>query len=66
MCLRGQIWSITCIFLRGLIYFVVFGSICWIGKPTGSSMYRVGNGSSDLLDNRRAWAKWIKIITVKG
>ena len=29
-------------------------------------MYRVGNGSSELLDNRRAWAKWIKIITVKG
>ena len=66
MCLRGQIWSITCIFLCGLLCCVIFGSICWSGKPTGSSMYRVGNGSSDLLDNRRAWAKWIKIITVKG
>ena len=66
MRLRGQIWSITCIFSRGLIYCVIFGSIGWIGKPTGSSMYRVGNGSSELLDNRRVWAKWIKITTVMG
>ena len=66
MRLRGQIWSITCIFLQGLIYCVIFGSICWIGKPIGSSMYRVGNGSNELLDNRRAWAKWIKISTMKG
>ena len=66
MHLRGQISSITCILSWGLICCVIFGSNCWIGKPTGSSMYRVGNGSSDLLDNRRAWAKGIKIITVKG
>ena len=33
----------------------------------GSSMYRVGNSSSELLDNRRVWAKLDKkITTVKG
>ena len=29
-------------------------------------MYRVGIGSHELLDNRRALANWIKITTVKG
>ena len=66
MHLRGQIRSITCILLWRLICCVIFGSNCWIGKLTGSSMYRLGNGSRKLFNNRRALAKWIKIITVKG
>ena len=52
--------------VMGIDMLCYFGSNCWIGKPTGSSMYRVGNGSRELLDNRRAWAKWVKITTVKG